>query len=287
MIKNTLEFFLIIDEVIFILSCGYIMTDLGYFGVPAFLNHVGTLMFFASGLSVLCELLFIVGLAGWTTDQKSIQSVSWTSVNVNLSPITSIEYFGLQGLYTSLTVSGASSSAFTLYSDCTGTLTTSLTDDAAANLCPSCMSAGKSAFGLTLITFFLTGLVGVCGLVRGCFGNTGVVKILAMIGNIFAMLFSIAAFAVWRSKCYSLIQKEITNHVPSSATTTLATGAGFNAVIAGFVFLIIIFLIHTLTPSTPKTEDIPVATLHQVYTPSSDERGNASFSGSTGKEANL
>jgi len=279
------------------------MTDIGSFGIVSFGNHVSYLMAIASSLSILCGLLFIVSLAGWTTDQNSIQSVSWTSVRISdLSSVVVVtqEYFGLQGYYSSITVSGIISSTFSLYSDCTtmsssssssSVFSNSIQDDAAVNICPSCMNAGRTTFGLTFTSFFLNGIVGVGSLVRGCISNIGIVKILSMVGNVMAIFCSVAAFYVWHTRCYTLIEKQIKNNVPSTSTFILTTTAGFNTCVAGFVFLLIIFFIHTLTPSgtnnnnnnNSSNENKHVASLHEVYSPTSDERGST-FHSSVEKE---
>jgi hypothetical protein len=147
------------------------------------------------------------------------------------------------------------------------------------------MNSGRAAFGLSFLTFFLNGLIGVCGIVRGCISNVGLVKILSMIGNSIAIVSSAAAIYVWHTRCYTLIGKEIKNNVPSTTMSTLTTAAGFNTCVSGFAFLVIIFLIHTLTPSgANNTDNKHVSSLHEVYTPTSDERGNASFHGTVEKE---
>jgi len=263
------------------------MTDIGSFGIASLRSHVKILMTVASILTIVCVILFIVVLSGnWNYDSSNnnsdrnsmSQSQSWATANIKtittLDLTVSIQqYYYLEGFYSFSSVSGhiyAFSSSYSLYSDCKNNYIIEMQDDEIVNLCPSCMNAGRSALSLILVAIFLTFLVGTCGFIRGYFRNAGAIKILAIVTNSMAFLFLIVALSVWYNQCYTRIQKEINNNLPSFATATLTTTAGLHSIIAGSVFLFIILIIHTLTPSSQSNSEEDSASLIHNVSPLSE-----------------
>lgn len=130
-------------------------------------------------------------------------------------------YFGLRNVY----FSGAGGS-FQTYEGCT------------ADYCSPCQKASSPALGLLLTSFFFTLIVTALTILRAV-NEKAVFKLVNVVLSFLVVIFSISGFGNWNQICFLALQK---------LQSDVAHGNGYNIAVVGFFFMIIVFVIHLITP---------------------------------------
>lgn len=172
----------------------------------------------------LSLILFIVALAGWTTDPNNLKSAGWAFSSKSDGATV---YIGLQGFSTG----GGSTTSYFSYTD-----STACTGD--NSYCSSCQNGGRAALGLILLSFFLTMGVFILTFLR-MFKDTTGTKICAVCFLFFIWLFAVSGWGSWNSQCFNAL---------SNSAATFSHMGGFGAAVAGWFFMWMIGFIHLLTP---------------------------------------
>lgn len=219
------------------------------------LSFVGKNVFLMMGisliLSLLCTSLFIVGFsAAVSIDLNSIKMVSWIHTSTRFQSVTSNQYFGLLGIYTTITSSRTSTvSNYVSYDDNKCGINIAVIDDITTSYCKKCAQAGQEAFFLVLVSIFLSAAVVLSGLVRMLVANTHLLKFLSILSSALIILFTFIAFISWSTNCYSNVQSEVLRDAPDGSLIDVSYFVGFNSVVTGFVFMVGVLVVHILTPS--------------------------------------
>ena len=164
---------------------------------------------------------FLTYLHPRSTDKNALSQVPYALYRSGGNTI----YFGLRNIYS--TVNGGS---FITYNNCG-------TGD-----CKNCEKAGSAALGLLLTSFFLTAIVVIFTILRAI-TEKAAFKFVNVILSFLVMIFSISGFGNWNQVCY----------MPLSKDYSIEHGNGYNIAVVGFFFMIIVFIIHLITPVESAT----------------------------------
>jgi hypothetical protein len=172
-------------------------------------------------LSVLSSIFFIIGVAGFSTEDMTIQSIAWITSSKSGDDF----YFGLSTLYiysTDTFFATGDPNVSIRYSGCDASFCNHECD---ASFCDHCDVAGKVAFAFTLIALF-------CSMT-----NVGLSVALAsrqdksliyynLAAAVVAGVLSLIAVSVFMGDCYNAI----------NGTGLLAWGPGAALVLVGMLF---------------------------------------------------
>lgn len=198
-------------------------------GLTAFGNNKKLTMSISLAFTALSLILFIVAMAGWTTDPTNLQSAGWAFSTSNNGKT----YIGLQGFSTDY----FSSVTYYSFADCTGN----------ASFCTGCQNGGRAALGLTLLAFFLTMGLFILTLLR-MFKDTSGTKLTSVGFIFFIWLFSVAGWGAWNTQCFGALANATYTIAGVSVSLSFSHMGGFGAAVAGWFFIWMIGIVHLLTP---------------------------------------
>ena len=193
-------------------------------GVTSFGTNKKLTMAIVVMFTALSLILFIVAMAGWSTDANNLKSAAW-AFSTSEGGKT---YIGLQGFSIDVSTTIGSGTGYFSYSDCPTGIT----------FCSGCQNGGRAALGLTLLSFFLTMGVFVLSLLR-MFKDTSGTKICSVVFLFFIWLFAVAGWGAWNTQCFSAL---------TDSNLTFSHMGGFGAAVAGWFFMWGVGVIHLLTP---------------------------------------
>jgi hypothetical protein len=205
---------------------------IGGFGLSFMGRNIRVVMIVTSIIAGVSMVLFITALTARTDQGDIIQNVSWTYAKYESGSTTYQVYYGLSGIFEVVSLSGVTSSTYISYDS----------DVCDFSTCSTCNKAATSEFGLTLSCFCFTLAVIILSLLRLRYDHAGV-KISAVAGSFLTLLLSCSAFGNWRQTCYNSV-----NDNYSSYGYTINNGPAFNIEVAGFFFMILVFILHLITP---------------------------------------
>lgn len=207
---------------------------IGAYGYESFATNRKVTLGISAFIAGLCVIFFIVASSGWSNSESVLKSASWGYVSG--SGINA--WYGLQAFYIhdSIVVPTQGNGSEST-DDGIIEFASSNCSDAS---CAPCQSAGVTAFGLTIVSLLNTIAVLVFTILRSRNDST-IYKLTNLMLCFTIAILSLSAFSSWQLVCYVNIQTD------NGASRTY--GAGFNCLVSGFFFILVVFAINFLTPS--------------------------------------
>lgn len=211
-------------------------------------------------LNCLALILFIVGMAAWSTDEETVLRTYWTYAE-SATQNELVTMYGLRSIVTG-DLNNDDTSGHITYDDC---------ED--SDFCDNCKTAGETALATCLLAFFcLCPLVIMSGLRIMKFLDNKILKLGSIFLTSSVLFWSIVAVWNWQGSCV--------DHLPITVGTTgYKNGPGYNCVVCNLFWMLVSLFVHTCTSANVPSDDSKAEPLNSqehneedVYMPAPDGR---------------
>ena len=205
-----------------ILQINKYIDDFGKFGFEKFLMNREIVLYTSTFITLFCSLGFLSASAAYTTDYSSLQHVSFGKSDYNGLTY----YYGLQSQTVELS----------------GVVTVLYYNSAACKnvACHDCYNASNAAFGLALISLFLSLLLIIVCILRIYYEDVRL-KLISVFIPILVIIFGFAGFGDWNNICY--------NSIYTNLDKNIVLYQGFNIYVCATVITFVVLFLNIATPS--------------------------------------
>jgi hypothetical protein len=183
-------------------------------------------------LQMLAGILYIVGMVGWSKDDKNVMATYWAA-SISASDNDAVTLFALRnGVVADL--SNDDTSADFDYDDCAGN----------PDWCDNCKEAGEAALATSLLGFFFCGGTLIVSAIRAMEKmDSKNIKIASAVIIVFQLLWSVIAVGTFKNQCIDMLP------VAGGTIQELHTGPGYNCIATTCFIAGVTLLLHLLMPS--------------------------------------
>ena len=215
------------------------LTSLNTFGFE-FMNTYRKLnMAITTFLCIMILLLLVASMAGWTDSFVILQQSAWATGTQNITNLNTNIYYGLQGYTFQKDITHYSNvNIFEFYHDCS------------FNYCQPCKQAGQVSMSLTVLSFFMMFGTTYGSVIRWYEDNDAIetyTKVVTLFILFIIWIFVMSAFSHWNQTCYKNLIGNDNKTYHGMATTVVA-----------WVFLMIVFILHLITPTSATAHSVGV-----------------------------